>query len=166
MPASAAEARGGVTAIESNFSAAGDIQHTTEGCQAHGILNMSNRQQLGGDADGEIYKGKIVDFGSGQEVVMQVNEDGSFATVPYSLNSYSAMARSRCQHRQWKQLGNAVFQQRVWVHGKTTCYTDRFHVKYRCTNPRCKLTRTMDTYIRYKHHYSKNRCTQCGMRKQ
>lgn len=42
-----------------------------------------------------------VQYYSGQEVVMQVNEDGSFATMPLSLNSYSVFTKLRCQHNQW-----------------------------------------------------------------
>lgn len=155
-PISTVEAGTEVTAIEENLDAVGG--------HAYGVITVDTlRQQV--DGSDEIYKGKIVDFGSGQEVVMQVNEDGSFATMPFSLNSYSALAKSKCQHNQWEQIGIAKYQGMQWVRKKSICYNDIFRIKYKCKNPKCGLTREMTTYISYKHRYSKNTCTKCGMRK-
>ena len=162
MPASAAETRG-TTAIESNVSAEGDLYGTTEDCHTHGVVNLSSLRQLGGDTDSEIYKGKIMEFDSGKEIVVQVNEDGSFASIPFSVNSYSAMAKSSCQHSHWRQYGEASFVNRELLKKKNICGYDIYNITYQCK--KCKTVRVMKTRIKARHQYKNNRCIYCGRHK-
>lgn len=153
-PISTVEAGTEVAAIEANLDAVGG--------HAYGVITVDTlRQQV--DGSDEIYKGKIVDFGSGQEVVMQVNEDGSFATMPFSLNSYSVLAKSRCQHNQWNQFGEAIFLRKEKANDKKICGYNVYAVKYRCKN--CKTIREMQTRIKFAHQYKKNICTYCKRHK-
>ena len=54
-----------------------------------------------------MYAGKIIaGTGAEGEIIMQVNEDGSFFFFSFSENTY-AMSQSKCQHYQWIQVSEA-----------------------------------------------------------
>ena len=117
------------------------------------------------DEDEEVYVGKIIaGTGAEREIIMQVNEDGSFLTMPFSENTY-AMSQSKCQHYQWIQVSEAkpVKNSARIVGSKKVCYRRAYSAAYRCKA--CRMVRNMKTYINFGHNYKNKVCTKCKRRK-
>lgn len=106
----------------------------------------------------KIYVGLCIVTENGVEIVIDVNEDGSFRTIPIEEN----VRNKSCQHLHLVQDGSAVYVTSYPSQNSSVCYYNKFKCVYRCTD--CGTKRLIYTTVPVQHVYSNGKCVKCGKR--
>lgn len=105
-----------------------------------------------------IYVGLWIKTENGTEIVFDVNEDGSFRTIPVE----EITLNQACQHIHLVQQGSAIYVTSYPSQNSSVCYYNKFKCIYRCTD--CGTKRLIYTTVPVQHVYSNGKCVKCGKR--
>lgn len=102
-----------------------------------------------------------------KEIVIKVNEDSSFITLPLEL-SLSYSSKAGCMH--YNLIAYGLPEITKESHNKansTYCYRERTVQYARCTDCGQSNFRVYGTWTEYKHSYGflSNKCKECGYEK-
>lgn len=98
----------------------------------------------------------IIGFDGEAEIVIEVNENGSFKTMKITASTYAASA---CQHYNLRQISSAIYRGNRYINTVRVCYQKVYSALYECTS--CKTRRQITTYIDVAHTYNNGICSLC-----
>lgn len=102
-----------------------------------------------------------------KEVVIRVNEDGSYVSCVYSLQKASVKANSTCDHTNLVEYSKYTETESYKKKNATYCYKTRIVQNARCA--KCGKTgiKMYGKWTKYKHKYSLfgKTCKKCGYKK-
>lgn len=137
---------------------------------AIGTTTIFAAQEADADSESEIsqvmpqrvYVGQIVQgISSKAQLVIEVNEDGSFNSV--ELPGLLASTRTCSHYYSWVQVGVSKYEGKAASKNANYCYYRVYSNIQKCKT--CGIRRKMYTSIPVNHIYKNKKCTVCGKTK-